>query len=178
MQYHFVIALLLASGLAACERKDPPGRVALTAPTVTLPRPAPEPETSAPAASVSASAAADLEPGKGAKIASIAMRTWIYDEPRAGARKLGYLRAGAVVDRSEGSGGTKGCEGGWYRVSPRGWVCVGKGASLSLEHPIVQAATAGPRRGEPLPYSYVMSDSPPPHLYFRLPSEADQARVE
>ncbi len=178
MQHRAIIALLVASSLTGCERRDPPGRVALTAPTVTLPRPAPEPETPVPVVSASASAAVDLEPGKGAKIASIAMRTWIYDEPRAGSRKLGYLRAGAVVDRSEGSGGNKGCEGGWYRVAPRGWVCVGKGASLSLEHPIVQAAPGGPKRGEPLPYSYVMSDSPPPHLYFRLPSEADQARVE
>ena len=106
------------------------------------------------------------------------MRTWIYDAPRAGSHKLGYLRAGAVIDRAEDSAGQAGCEGGWYRVVPRGYACVGKGASLSLDNPIVQAATRGPRRGEAVPYTYVMSDAPPPQLYFRLPSEADQRRVE
>ncbi len=106
------------------------------------------------------------------------MRTWIYDAPKDGARKLGYLRAGAVVDRAEDPAGKDGCEGGWYRVVPRGYACVGKGASLSLDHPIVQAAPRGPRRGEPVPYDYVMSDNPPPQLYFKLPSEADQRRVE
>jgi lipoprotein-anchoring transpeptidase ErfK/SrfK len=179
MKYRAALAISLLAAAFGCERRDPPGRVALATASVTLPRPAPEP--SSPAASAAASGApraTDLEPGHGAKIASIAMRTWIYDEPRAGARKLGYLRAGAVVDRSEASAGSKGCEGGWYRVAPRGYVCVGKGAALSLEHPIVQAAPAGPKRDQALPYSYVMSDSPPPHLYFRLPTEADQKRVE
>ena len=49
------------------------------------------------------------------------MRTWIYDAPEPRAHKLGYLRAGAVVARSVASHGTAGCEGGWYRVAPRGF---------------------------------------------------------
>ncbi|HTJ83138.1 MAG TPA: L,D-transpeptidase family protein, partial [Polyangiaceae bacterium] len=164
----------------ACERRDPPGRVAEDAPDTTLRRPV---ASAAPAEAGSAlpnetSGLDAQEPGGGAKLASIAMRTWIYDAPRGGSSKLGYLRAGAVVDRGEASAGTEGCEGGWYRVAPRGYACVGKGATLDLTHPIVQAATRGPRRGEPTPYTYVMSDSPPPNLYFKLPSEADQARVE
>jgi len=106
------------------------------------------------------------------------MRTWIYDAPRSRSQKLGYLRAGAVVDRSRASYGTDGCDGGWYRIQPRGYVCVGKGASLSLDHPIVQAAPRGPDRNAEIPYKYAISRSPPPHLYFRLPTEADQRRVE
>ncbi|WP_437785342.1 L,D-transpeptidase [Sorangium sp. So ce1097] len=117
-------------------------------------------------------------PGQGAKIASIAMRTWIYVAPDERSTKLGYLRAGAVVDRAELPAGTKGCAGGWYRIAPRGYVCVGKGASLALEHQVVAAAVRGPRRGAPVPYHYVMSGSPPPHLYFRLPTVEDQRRVE
>ncbi len=171
---------VLALVTASCDRRDPPGRVADVGPAPSLPRPdraAPEP-SAAQSASSSAPSAAELEPGGGARLASIAMRTWVYDEPRGGARKLGYLRAGATVDRAEQPAGTKSCEGGWYRVAPRGYACVGKGASLSLDHPIVQASPAGPRRGDPLPYTYVMSDSPPPHLYFKLPTEEDQRRVE
>ncbi|KYF83991.1 hypothetical protein BE11_12050, partial [Sorangium cellulosum] len=42
----------------------------------------------------------------------------------------------------------------------------------------VAATPAGPRRGEPYPYRYVVSRKPPPHLYVHLPSEAEQRRVE
>ncbi|NUP08096.1 MAG: L,D-transpeptidase family protein [Polyangiaceae bacterium] len=141
--------------------------------------PVPPSVSSAASASPSAQGSIEeLEPGHGARLASIAMRTWVYDAPTERSDKLGYLRAGALVDRAERSAGTDGCDGGWYRVSPRGYACVGKGASLDTQHPIVQAAPRGPRRGEPTPYTYVMSAAPPPHLYFRLPSEADQARVE
>jgi len=133
------------------------------------------PRLAAPTVSATASAPAqvtDLEPGQGDKIASIAMRTWVYQEPDSQATKLGYLRAGAVVDRAKKSSGVQGCAGGWYRVEPRGYVCNGKGASLALDHPVVQAALRGPRRGEPMPYRYVVSRKPAPHLYFKLPSEA------
>ena len=50
----------------------------------------------------------------------------------------------AVVDRAEAPAGTESCAGGWYRIEPRGYVCVGKGASLSLDHQVVQAAFRGP----------------------------------
>jgi hypothetical protein len=173
-------AALLASGCAPAG--DPPGRTAeSTRPVVLLRRPdrassaVPEPSAPPPGAPSGKDAA---EPGHGARIASIAMHTWIYVAPSERAAKLGYLRAGAVVDRAEASAGTDGCAGGWYRVQPRGYVCVGKGASLALNHQVVEAAFRGPARQGPLPYQYVMSRSPPPHLYFRLPTRADQERVE
>lgn len=137
--------------------------------------------TAPPPGSPGAPPASDKDgslPGQGARIASIAMRTWIYVAPDERATKLGYLRAGAVVDRAEQSAGTTGCAGGWYRIAPRGYVCVGKGASLALDHQVVAAAVRGPLRGEPAPYHYVISRSPPPHLYFRLPTREDQERVE
>lgn len=106
------------------------------------------------------------------------MRTWVYQEPHEDAEKLGYLRAGAVVERASESSGTRDCAGGWYRVEPRGYVCVGKGASLDVAHPIVTTAHKAPRRGEPIPYQYVMSGRPSPHLYFKLPSEDEQRHAE
>jgi hypothetical protein len=173
-----LLGALALAGALSCNAGDPPGRLSTDVSRPTLPRP-----TVAPAPAVASDAPAEpppeaFEPGHGAKIASLAMRTWIYDEPRDGSRKLGYLRAGGVIDRAERSSGSDGCEGGWYRVAPRGYVCVGKGATLDLDDPIAQAAPHGPRRGEPTPYLYVMSSSPPPHFYFRLPSEEDQRRVE
>jgi lipoprotein-anchoring transpeptidase ErfK/SrfK len=156
--------------------QDPPGRSADAArPLLALRRPG----AGAPAAPVAEGPSKEaLEPGHGARIASIAMHTWIYVAPDDRSQKLGYLRAGAIVDRSEASAGTSQCAGGWYRVPPRGFVCVGKGASLALDHQVVQAAFRGPLRHEPLPYQYVTSKSPPPHLYFRLPTRKDQERVE
>jgi hypothetical protein len=134
-----------------------------------------------PVPSTVASAAVDeaaREPGRGARIASIAMRTWVYLEPDDRSTKVGYLRAGAVVERGEAPTPGIGCAGGWYRVAPRGYVCVGRGASLELDHPLVLAAGRGPRRGEPAPYPYVLSRAPPPHLYLRLPSAPEQIRTE
>src|SRR5213082_745153 len=58
-------------------------------------------------------------------LASLARETWIFSEPRADARKLGYLRAGAVVARQGEPAGFRDCRGGWYAVEPRGFVCVG-----------------------------------------------------
>ena len=176
-------AALAALGCAPSE--DPPGRTANAArPALNLRRPGatgspdggPQNAEDAPSSALLSRDAS--EPGHGAKIASIAMRTWIYVGPNDRSTKLGYLRAGAVVDRAEASAGTEGCAGGWYRVVPRGYVCVGKGASLSLNHQVVEAAVRGPARHEVLPYQYVVSRSPPPHLYFRLPSREDQERVE
>ncbi|MBI4704754.1 MAG: L,D-transpeptidase [Deltaproteobacteria bacterium] len=164
----------LAVGAAACEPvAPPPGRLTETAPDgPSLPLP-----TAAPASSAAATDR-DADPSGGLEIASIAMRTWVYAEPDERANKLGYLRAGAVVARGAEPAGTAGCAGGWYRVAPRGYVCVGKGAALELDHPVVQAARSEPRRGEPLPYRYVISRSPPPHLYCRLPSQEEQASAE
>src|SRR5262249_1320339 len=130
-----LVALALADGCAPSE--DPPGRTVFTShAALNLKRPG-EAEPTPPIAAPGTGA---LLPGRGAKIASIAMRTWIYVAPNDRSTKLGYLRAGAVVERAEASAGTDGCAGGWYRIAPRGYVCVGKGASLSLNHQVVEAA--------------------------------------
>jgi len=141
-----------------------------------LPQPAaPEPEGETIEAVVSPEA---LRPGQGDKLASVAMRTVVHAEPRRRSRKLGYLRAGAVVERAAAPAGHDGCSGGWYAVHPRGYVCVGRTASLEVSNDVVSATPRGPRRGEPYPYLYVMSRKPPPHLYVHLPTDAEQRRVE
>ncbi|AKT40653.1 L,D-transpeptidase [Chondromyces crocatus] len=182
-----VTSALLVTACAPAQ--DPPGRLAhgdaQAAAGIGLLAPGAPGAAEASSAAVIAAANSGREgdrdatlPGQGAKIASIAMRTWIYVAPDDRSTKLGYLRAGAVVDRAELSAGTTGCAGGWYRIAPRGYVCVGKGASLALDHQVVAAAGRGPLRGEPAPYHYVISKSPAPHLYFRLPSRQDQERTE
>jgi hypothetical protein len=117
-------------------------------------------------------------PDEPPKLASIAMRTWIHFDPSKRSPRIGYLRAGALVTRELEPATYDGCPGGWFRIQPRGFVCVGRGASLDVGHEIVQAAARGPLRGQPYPYHYVISRRPPPIRYVRLPTEKEQRQVE
>lgn len=112
------------------------------------------------------------------ELASIARETWVYAEPRWGSRRLGYLRAGAVVERRAKPSGTTACSGGWYHIEPRGYVCVGASATLNIFDPVVETSARRPAM-DSLPYTYVMSrSSAPPPLYARLPSDDEQRRIE
>ena len=111
------------------------------------------------------------------ELASIAKETWIYAEPRWRSRRIGYLRAGAVALRDEKPKSRASCAEGWYRIEPRGYVCVGTYATLDVHHAVAEAAATRPSR-EGLPYTYVMSRNPPPPLYTRLPTEQELADVE
>lgn len=104
------------------------------------------------------------------KLGSIAWRTWIYTDTGRSRTRYGYLRAGAVVSARGPKLVNSGCEGGWYRVNPRGFVCLGLGASTELSHPVIVASQGRALRGQGLPYTYAMSSETPPLLYFRLPS--------
>src|SRR5690349_17401295 len=159
----------------ACSDRAPPGAApspTASAVVVTVAPPAASSTESSPAASV-------REPGGIAdslpfvptdeKIASIAWRTWVYTDTGPKRTRFGYLRAGAIVPRRGPAITNDGCPGGWYRVNPRGFVCVGHGATLALDHPVVVASSVLPRRGEGLPYVYAMAGDPGPHFYFRLP---------
>lgn len=110
-------------------------------------------------------------------LVSIARETWIFAEPRWRSRRLGYLRAGATVERSDEAVGHRGCSRGWYRIAPHGYVCLNKTATLDAEHPVAVLSARRPNMAG-LPYTYAMSRFPTPPLYARLPSEAQQKRVE
>jgi hypothetical protein len=110
-------------------------------------------------------------------LVSTARETWIYAEPRWRSRRLGYLRAGAKVTRAEGVATHQACRRGWYRVEPRGYVCLNKAATLDSQHPVAQLSARRPDMSG-LPYTYVMSRFPTPPMYARLPSEKQQKRVE
>lgn len=70
------------------------------------------------------------------------------------------------------------CSEGWYRVEPAGYVCVGPTqATIDPFHAIAELVKKKPRMDD-LPYTYVMSRFPPPPLYTKLPSEAEQREHE
>jgi hypothetical protein len=112
------------------------------------------------------------------ELASTAKETWVFAEPQWKARRIGYLRAGAIVERrAEPVARNHACQEGWYRIEPRGYVCVGATATLNVSEAVVEASARRPRR-DGLPYTYVMSRSPTPPLYARLPSAEETLRVE
>ncbi|HEY6079508.1 MAG TPA: L,D-transpeptidase [Polyangiaceae bacterium] len=142
------------------------------------------------------------------QLGSIAWRTWIYTDTGPTRTRYGYLRAGAIVAArgpklvNEGCDGDKRSEGteagrrgrgpadrrdsgpadkrdaGWYRVNPRGFVCLGLGATKDLSHPVIVASRKRALRGQGLPYAYALSSDTPPLLYFRLPSAKQMEESE
>jgi lipoprotein-anchoring transpeptidase ErfK/SrfK len=112
------------------------------------------------------------------ELASTAKETWIFAEPHWKARRIGYLRAGAIVERRPTPAAKNhACPEGWYRIEPRGYVCVGSTATLNVSDAVVETSAKRPRR-DGLPYTYVMSRFPPPPFYARLPSPEEQLKVE
>jgi lipoprotein-anchoring transpeptidase ErfK/SrfK len=135
-----------------------------------------------PSATIVTSAAVESEPppvelSKTAKLAAMAMSAVVYAAPADTAKKIGYLRLGAVVQRSDKAYGTEGCAGGWYAIAPRGYVCVGKNATLEIDAPLIRAASTRPDTSKPLPYSYGFVRAVAP-LYLRLPSKEEAYQTE
>jgi hypothetical protein len=107
-----------------------------------------------------------------------AREVFVYEAPNFNAKKLGYLRAGARVTRSAQAQGFERCANGFYRIAPEGYVCAGDGARLEAGDAFSELGDVRPDRTAPLPYVYARSKQPPPPLYVKLPSAAEQARIE
>jgi L,D-transpeptidase catalytic domain len=112
------------------------------------------------------------------RLGSIAHRTWVYTDTGPNRTRLGYLRSGAIVDARGPEIRNPGCDGGWLRINPRGFVCLGKGATLDLDHPVLKATARRPVRGVASPYPYAMSRKEGPYRYFRLPRADEMDQVE
>ncbi len=160
-----MIAVLAIGAVGGCRKDaaDPPA-----AATVTV--------TSAPVAG--GATEGEVAISKTAKLAALGMTTSVYEKPSTTAKRLGYLRLGAIVARSEQSyGNADGCPGGWYAIAPRGYVCTGRYATLDVDTPLVRAASVRPDTNKPLPYAYGFIRSVSP-LYTRLPSRQEQIKNE
>ncbi len=114
----------------------------------------------------------------GPVLASIQLSTIIYAEARWGSTKLGYLRSGAILARGESAASKAGCPGGWYSVKPAGYVCIGEGATLDLQHPIVRVTShRRPDVTKPMPYRYGFIRAVAPQ-YLKVPTKAEQLQYE
>lgn len=180
---HLRLALaVLALGGSACRGGDAapaPGGAASAEPGEA----APEASASTPTAGTTSgnesekATAGEPERPSGPLIGARAFATTIYAKPSTGSEKLGYLRVGATVPRSEEPAGRRGCKGGWYAIQPQGHVCAGEEATIDMSDPLLRAAKQRPRLDRPLPYRYGFVRAVLP-LYLRVPTSARQFKSE
>lgn len=98
----------------------------------------------------------------GPKLGAIAEVVPVLERPSPTGRQLGYLHAGALVARAEQPYSKQGCEGGWYPIRPRGFVCAGEAATTDLTHPTLAAMALAPKLEQPLPYTYATAHKETP----------------
>jgi hypothetical protein len=100
----------------------------------------------------------------------------VLERPATSGRVIGELRAGAAVARSAEPYSKSGCDGGWYVVRPRGFVCAGEAATLVGGAAV--ALPAQPDLARPMPYRYGRARSESIPVYHRAPSVAEQLANE
>ncbi|MBL8743798.1 MAG: L,D-transpeptidase [Myxococcales bacterium] len=109
----------------------------------------------------------------GPKLVALSAAVTVYERPFKSAPAIGSLRFGAQVARAaEPFKKNAECEGGFYPVRPRGFVCAD--ASVSLESADIAPA---PDTSKALPYRYASVKAATP-LYSRLPTRAEQLENE
>ncbi len=95
-----------------------------------------------------------VPPSDGPRLGAVAHTTPVREAPDREAKVLGYLHAGATVARAKEQYSTEGCDGGWYPIRPRGFVCLDEGATLDLRHPTLAAMAIQPDLDASMPYTY------------------------
>lgn len=114
-------------------------------------------------------------PADGPKLGALAYVTPVYDRPSTEGTTLGALKAGATVARAEEPYTKNGCEGGWYPIHPRGWICVGERATTDLSHPTMVAMAQQPKLDQQRPYVYARARKTT-NIYERDPDKANAVR--
>ncbi len=118
-------------------------------------------------------------PGERQRIAAFADQAYIYKRPAPEGLPLGYVRMGTSVallstEPVEG----KDCPRGYYKVAPRGYLCLDpRKTTLDLTDPYYRAlAELAPQDDAVLPYRYAFSNGAP--MYSRVPTKAEQEKAE
>ena len=78
----------------------------------------------------------------------------LASRPSRRGNQLGYLHAGERVARAVQPFSTLGCDGGWFPVRPRGFVCADATATTNMAHPTLAAMAIQPKLDQTLPYTY------------------------
>jgi lipoprotein-anchoring transpeptidase ErfK/SrfK len=115
---------------------------------------------------------------EGPIVGAIGGQVNILAEPGASARRIGYLRLGAIISRDPEPVGKSGCPGGWYKVRPRGYVCANDDVTLDRETPLLKAASIiRPQLADAMPYRYGFVRAVLP-LYLKAPNQEEQLKSE
>jgi len=93
-------------------------------------------------------------PENGPRLGAVANVAPVLDRPSRRGNTIGYLHAGETVARAPQPFSTAGCDGGWFPVRPRGFVCAGATATTEMSHPTLAAMAIQPKLDATLPYTY------------------------
>jgi hypothetical protein len=140
-----------------------------------IPGAAPSAETTAagPAEAAPEAAPVDTRP----RIAAVLPYAYIYKKPAVKGLAMGYVRAGTSVpllDDEPVPG--DGCSRGFYKVAPRGYICLNYRTTLDLNDPYFKALASVQPRDDAYPYSYAFSNGAP--MYSRVPTKKEQAKED
>lgn len=104
----------------------------------------------------------------------------VHARPDREAERLGYLRAGVVIDATtSGPLGTEGCREGWYELSSGGgYVCNGRDVTAFDGRRLPARPPAQPDFDEPLPYRYGRTRRDNVAMYRRMPNDEEAALYE
>lgn len=173
------LALAACSGPAA-ERGPETPRAAVTETPAPSAAPSAAPEaTAAPAAEAAPEPAKEPEPvvDTRPRIGAVLPFAYIYKKPEAKGLAMGYVRAGTSVpllDTKPVAG--DGCPRGWYKVAPRGYLCLNYRTTLDLNDPYFKALASVQPKDEAYPYKYAFSNGAP--MYSRVPTKEEQAKED
>jgi lipoprotein-anchoring transpeptidase ErfK/SrfK len=100
-----------------------------------------------------------------------------WPENDAGAKRLGYLRNGAIVSAYDPPLKNEECKDGWYELVEGGYVC-GKAATIDLTNPRVKLAPKQPDLDAGMPYRYGVNVSDGTPVYRRVLNAEDRRKFE
>lgn len=124
----------------------------------------------------------DSGPGKEAKLGAANFMVSVIDQPawpesKLGPKRLGYLRAGAVVMAYDKPIPNDDCKEGWFQLVSGGFVC-GKAVTFELTSSRVKLAPRGPDIHAGMPYRYGVNLTDDTPLYRRVLSNEDRKKFE
>lgn len=102
---------------------------------------------------------------------------YVYEQPKKGARPIGYLRRGARFRASE-EVARQGCARGWFAIAGGGFVCSGDGVSVDAEPPAYADPPLLPVLSDALPYRYMKTVASDVPQYLRLPTPDEERGVQ
>lgn len=111
------------------------------------------------------------------RIGALGPHTWIWREPARTGLAIGKMRIGTSVALKSSTPvqGTD-CDGRWYAVEPRGYVCDDNTATLDLEDPYFKVLEFSVPTDGHWPYRYAHSNGAP--MYGRVPQPDEWASTE